>query len=96
MAKRDEAEEMLKRCPSLKDLRSKSGNPRLSSEIVSLTPIRLRQGRLDEAVRLATKVLGFRQKLLGNRLEIRGLLNDIASFVHLQSDCYCDVRQLCL
>ncbi|KAJ9137354.1 TPR-like protein [Coniochaeta hoffmannii] len=88
MGKPNEAEEMLKCCPSLKgftdDTFLKTGNPRFSGDMVLLSRIRLRQGRLDEAVRLATKALAFRQKLLGNRLKTCDSLYDVASLVHLQ------------
>jgi len=73
MNRPDEAEEMLKRCPSLKDFTDetfiKTGDPRFSGDMVLLSRIRVQQGRLDEALRLASKALAFRQRLLGNRLK---------------------------
>ncbi|KAJ9648289.1 hypothetical protein H2199_001142 [Coniosporium tulheliwenetii] len=73
MGKPDEAEDMLKMCPSLKDFTDETfletGNPRFSGDMVLLSRIRLRQGRLDDAMRLASKALTFRQKMLGNRLK---------------------------
>ncbi|KAL8993731.1 MAG: hypothetical protein Q9169_006128 [Polycauliona sp. 2 TL-2023] len=82
MGKADEAEEMLKRCPSLKDFTDdtfiKTGNPRFSGDMVLLARIRERQGRLEEATSLASKALGFRQKLLGNRLKTCDSLYQVA------------------
>lgn len=73
MGKPDEAEEMLARCPSLKDFNDETflstGNPRFSGDMVLLSRIRAKQGRLDDAVRLSSKALGFRQAMLGNRLK---------------------------
>ena len=73
MNKPDEAEEMLARCPSLKDFNDETflntGNPRFSGDMVLLSRIRARQGRLDDAIRLSSKALTFRQSMLGNRLK---------------------------
>ena len=86
MGKADEAEEMLKRCPSLKDFTDetflKTGNPRFSGDMVLLSRMRVQQGRLDEALRLASKALEFRQRLLGNRLKTCDSLYDVASLMH--------------
>ncbi|KAI0007592.1 hypothetical protein F4779DRAFT_642943 [Xylariaceae sp. FL0662B] len=91
MGKPDEAEEMLGRCPSLKDFTDETflstGNPRFSGDMVLLSRIRLRQGRSDEALRLASKALAFRQKLLGNRLKTCDSLYDVASMLHTQGHC---------
>jgi tetratricopeptide (TPR) repeat protein len=88
MGRPDEAEEMLKRCPSLKDFTDetflRTGNPRFSGDMVLLSRIRLRQGRLDDAVCLATKALAFRRELLGDRLKTCDSLYDVAALVHLQ------------
>ncbi|KAG9248058.1 hypothetical protein BJ878DRAFT_532187 [Calycina marina] len=85
MDKPDEAEEMLKRCPSLKDFTDdtflKTGNPRFSGDMVLLSRIRSRQGLLDDALRLASKALTFRQTLLGNRLKTSDSLYDVAGFL---------------
>jgi tetratricopeptide (TPR) repeat protein len=90
MNRPDEAEEMLKRCPSLKSFTDetflKTGNPRFSGDMVLLSRIRLSQGRLDEAVRLASKALAFRQKLLGNRLKTCDSLYWVASLLHQQGN----------
>jgi tetratricopeptide (TPR) repeat protein len=73
MGQPDAAEEMLARCPSLKDFTDETflatGNPRFSGDMVLLSRIRLAQGRPAEALRLASKALAFRRKLLGNRLK---------------------------
>ncbi|KAI1215007.1 uncharacterized protein F4807DRAFT_466343 [Annulohypoxylon truncatum] len=88
MGKPDEAEEMLGRCPSLKDFTDETflstGNPRFSGDMVLLSRIRLKQGRVDDALRLASKALAFRQKLLGNRLKTSDSLYDVASILYLQ------------
>ncbi|KAL8781443.1 MAG: hypothetical protein Q9213_005995 [Squamulea squamosa] len=82
MGKADEAEAMLKRCPSLKDFTDetflKTGNPRFSGDMVLLARIRERQGRLEEATSLASKALSFRQRLLGNRLKTCDSLYQVA------------------
>jgi hypothetical protein len=87
MGRPDEAEEMLKRCPSLKEFTDetfiKSGNPRFSGDMVLLSRIRVQQGRLEEALRLASKALTFRQRLLGNRLKTCDSLYDVASLLHM-------------
>lgn len=55
MGKPDGAEEMLARCPYLKDFDDETflstGNPRFSGDMVLLSRIRAKQGRLDDAVR---------------------------------------------
>ncbi|KAI1776189.1 hypothetical protein F4818DRAFT_373934 [Hypoxylon cercidicola] len=52
--------------------------------MVLLSRIRLKQGRVDDALRLASKALAFRQKLLGNRLKTCDSLYDVACILHLQ------------
>jgi len=52
--------------------------------MVLLSRIRLQQGRMDEAMRLASKALNFRQKLLGNRLKVCDSLYDVASLMEKQ------------
>ena len=88
MGRPDEAEEMLRRCPSLKDFTDetflRTGNPRFSGDMVLLSRIRVAQGQLDEALRLASKALMFRQELLGNRLKTCDSLYDVASLLHRQ------------
>jgi tetratricopeptide (TPR) repeat protein len=88
MGKVDEAEEMLKRCPSLRDFTDdtflKTGNPRFSGDMILLSRIRVRQRRLDDAVRLASKALTFRRQLLGNRLKTCDSQYDVASLLYQQ------------
>lgn len=85
MGRPDEAEEMLARCPSLKDFNDETflatGNPRFSGDMVLLSRIRLAQGRLGDALRLASKALAFRRKLLGNRLKTCDSQYDVASML---------------
>lgn len=87
MGRPDEAEEMLARCPSLKDFTDETflgtGNPRFSGDMVLLSRIRLAQGRLGEALRLASKALAFRRKLLGNRLKTCDSQYDVARMLYL-------------
>jgi hypothetical protein len=77
---------MLAKCPSLKDFTDETflntGNPRFSGDMVLLSRIRLAQGRLAEALRLASKALAFRRKLLGNRLKTCDSQYDVASMLH--------------
>jgi tetratricopeptide (TPR) repeat protein len=86
MGKPDKAEEMLKRCPSLKNFTDetflKTGNPRFSGDMVLLSRIRQQQGRSDDALRLASKALAFRRKLLGNRLKTCDSIYDVASLMY--------------
>lgn len=86
MGKPDEAEETLMQCPSLKDFTDdtflNSGNPRFSGDMVLLSRIRMKQGKSDDALRLASKALAFRQKILGNRLKTCDSLYDVASLLY--------------
>lgn len=88
MGRPDEAEEMLARCPSLKDFTDETflatGNPRFSGDMVLLSRIRLAQGRRGEALRLATKALAFRRGLLGNRLKTCDSLYDVAGMLWVE------------
>lgn len=90
MGKADEAEDMLARCPSLRDLNDETllatGNPRFSGDMVLLSRIRYAQGRLSDATRLASKALNFRQKMLGNRLKACDSLFDVAYFISKQGN----------
>jgi hypothetical protein len=87
MSKPDEAEEMLARCPALKDFTDetfiKTGNPRFSGDMVLLSRIRLAQGRLDDALRLSSKALTFRRDLLGNQLKTCNSMYDVARMLLL-------------
>lgn len=86
MGRPAEAEEMLARCPSLKDFTDDTflatGNPRFSGDMVLLARIRLAQGRPAEALRLASKALAFRRQLLGNRLKTCDSQYDVACMLH--------------
>lgn len=86
MGKPDEAEEILMKCPSLKDFTDdtflNSGNPRFSGDMVLLSRIRTKQGKSDDALRLASKALTFRQRILGNRLKTCDSLYDVASLLY--------------
>lgn len=88
MGRPDEAEEVLGRCPSLRDFTDdtflRTGNPRFSGDMVLLSRIRLAQGRAGDALRLASKALAFRQRLLGNRLKTCDSLYDVARILHSQ------------
>ncbi|KAF4445734.1 tetratricopeptide repeat-containing [Fusarium austroafricanum] len=85
MGRPDEAEEMLARCPSLKDFTDETflntGNPRFSGDMILLSRIRVAQGRPTDALRLASKALAFRRKLLGNRLKTCDSQYDVASML---------------
>ena len=101
MNKPNEAEEMLARCPSLKDFNDETflstGNPRFSGDMVLLSRIRCQQNQLDDAIRLASKALTFRQGMLGNRLKtcdslylVADLLQrrgNVASAIQLLDEC---------
>lgn len=88
MGKPNEAEEIMRKCPALKDLTDDSfintGNPRYIGNMVLLSRIRLAQGSLDEAMRLASKALTFRQKQHGNRLKTCDSLDDVADVLFRQ------------
>ncbi|PLB46258.1 TPR-like protein [Aspergillus steynii IBT 23096] len=85
MEKADEAEEMLKRCPSLKDFTDetflKTGNPRFSGDMVLLGRIRSKQGLHNEALRFASKALDFRRQCLGERLKVCDSLYQVADLL---------------
>ena len=50
--------------------------------MVLLSRIRQRQGRLNDAIRLSSKALTFRQSLLGNRLKTCDSLYLVADLLH--------------
>lgn len=56
------------------------------SDMVLLSRIRLAQGRLDEALHLASKALSFRQSLLGSRMKICDSLYQVADHLHRQGN----------
>jgi tetratricopeptide (TPR) repeat protein len=63
------------------DFLSSGGNPRFSSDMVLLSRIRLRQGRLDAALRLASKALAFRRRVLGDKLKSCDLMYYVADML---------------
>ncbi|KFY38810.1 hypothetical protein V495_06356 [Pseudogymnoascus sp. VKM F-4514 (FW-929)] len=85
MGKSNEAKEMMKKSPALKDFTDDSfintENPRYVGNMVLLSRIRLAQGRLDDAMRLASKALAFRQKFQGNRLKTCDSMYDVAGML---------------
>ncbi|GAO19100.1 hypothetical protein UVI_02042000 [Ustilaginoidea virens] len=85
MGRPEEAEETLAKCPSLKDFTDETflstGNPRFSGDMVLLSRIRRAQGRSTDALRLASKALDFRRKVLGNRLKTCDSQYDVASML---------------
>ncbi|KAH0544775.1 hypothetical protein FGG08_001142 [Glutinoglossum americanum] len=102
MGKPDEAEEMLMRCPSLKDMTDESflrtDNPRFSRyayltllhlklyDMVLLSRIRVHQSRYDDALRLRSKALAFRQKTYGDKYKTCDSLYQIADLLHRRGD----------
>ncbi|KAK5169943.1 hypothetical protein LTR16_011869 [Cryomyces antarcticus] len=90
LGKPDEAEQMLKRCPSLKNFTDETflstGNPRFSGDMMLLARIRQSQGRLDDVLRLSSKALAFRQKLLGNRLKTCDSLYQVANLLQVSGN----------
>jgi tetratricopeptide (TPR) repeat protein len=88
MGKADEAEETLMKCPSLKDCTDETflntGNPRFVGDMVLLSRIRRAQGRIQDALRLASKALFWRQKVHGDRFKTCDSLYDVASLLHQQ------------
>lgn len=83
-----EAEKTLAMCPALKDFTDETflstGNPRFSGDMVLLSRIRRAQGRSDEALRLASKALAFRRRLMGARLKTCDSLCDVADLLRVQ------------
>lgn len=90
MGRPDDAEKILKKCPSLQDFTDdtfiETGNPRFSGDMVLLSRIRREQGKIDDALRLASKALEFRKSILGNRLKTCQSLYDVASLWHEKGD----------
>ena len=86
MKKPDEAERMLMACPSLQNFTDdtflKTGNPRFSGDMVLLSRIRKQQGRMDDALRLASKALAFRQRICGYKLKTCDSLYDVANLLY--------------
>jgi hypothetical protein len=59
---------------------------RQNRDMVLLARIRLQQGRVDDAIRLSSKALEFRQKLLGSRLKVCDSLYQVSSILELRGD----------
>lgn len=80
-----EAERYLFSCPSLQnlsdDLLLSKNNPRFAGDMVLLSRIRRAQGRTDDALRLASKALLYRRRLLGNRFTTCDSMYDVASLL---------------
>ena len=57
-----------------------------SSDMVLLSRIRLSQGRLDDALNFASKALGFRRSILGERLKICDSLYQVADLLQSQGN----------
>jgi tetratricopeptide (TPR) repeat protein len=85
MGKLEEAEQYLFSCPSLQnltdDLLLSKGNPRFAGDMVLLSRMRRAQGRIDDALRLASKALIYRRRLLGNRFTTCDSMHDVASLL---------------
>ena len=85
MGKVAEAEEYLYKCPALKDFTDETfldtDNPRFAGDMVLLSRIRRAQGRAEDAMRLATKALAFRRRLLGNHLTTCDAQYNVASIL---------------
>ncbi|MCJ1243916.1 hypothetical protein MMC30_001113 [Trapelia coarctata] len=88
LGRADEAEEMLFRSPLLKGFYEESfldnANPRSSGDMIILSRIRLQQGRIDEALRLAARALLFRQRVLGNTPKTCDVMCLVADLLHKQ------------
>lgn len=82
----NEAEDMLFRRASCKDFDDETdldaGNPRFSGNLILLSRIRRQQGRLDDALHLASKALSFRQSILGNTPKTCDAMCLIADLLH--------------
>lgn len=85
MGKPDEAENILMQCPVLKDCTDETfletDNPRYVGDLVLLARIRRAQGRTDEAMRMASKALTWRQKVHGDRFKTCDSMYDVACFL---------------
>lgn len=88
MGKHDDAEKILMQCPSLEGCTDETflaaDNPRFVGDMVLLSRIRRAQGRKDEALRLASKALAWRQKVHGDRFKTCDSMYDVACLLHEQ------------
>ncbi|KAF9242219.1 hypothetical protein DTO006G1_6440 [Penicillium roqueforti] len=86
MGKPDDAEAILKSCPSLKDFSDETflqtGNPRFSGDMVLLSRIRNAQGLHDEALKFACKALDFRRECSKERLKVCDSLYQVSVLRH--------------
>lgn len=86
MGKPDEAETILMQCPSLKGCTDETflaaDNPRFVGDMVLLSRVRRAQGRKDEALRLASKALAWRQSVHGDRFKTCDSMYDVACLLH--------------
>lgn len=89
MNKPDQAEETLMKSPSLLGCTDETflatDNPRYVGDMVLLSRICRAQGRKDDALRLASKALAWRQKVHGDRFKTCDSLYDVASMLHEQN-----------
>lgn len=85
-----EAEVYLFKCPSLKDCTDDTflskNNPRFAGDMVLLSRIRRAQGRRSDALRLASKALAYRKKLLGNRFAVCDSMYDVADLLSVDGN----------
>ncbi|KAK5088846.1 hypothetical protein LTR05_003068 [Lithohypha guttulata] len=92
MAQPDEAEKYLFSCPSLQDFTDElllsKNNPRFAGDMVLLSRIRRAQGRFEDALRLASKALQYRKRLLGNRFATCDSMHDVATLLMLQKETH--------
>ncbi len=88
MGEADEAEEMLIQCRSLEEFGEEylytSNGFILCSDMVLMSRIRARQGRLDDAMWLASKALTFRRSYFNPRSKICDSLYDVANLLDQQ------------
>ena len=88
MGKPDQAEQILMKCPSLQGCTDETflqaDNPRFVGDMVLLSRIRWAQGRREEALRLASKALNWRQKVHGDRFKTCDSMYDVACLLHEQ------------
>lgn len=55
--------------------------------MVLLSRIRVCQGRLDDALRLRSKALAFRQRIYGDKYKTCDSLYQIADLLYIRGDC---------
>lgn len=84
-----EADRILMSCPSLQDCTDETflqaDNPRFVGDMVLLSRIRKAQGRNDDALRLASKALQWRQSVHGDRFKTCDSMYDVACLLQDQS-----------